>query len=216
MQNNPLTVIVVDDHQMFAESIARILGAEPDLQIIGIALSMAEAARMADDTRPDIAIVDYQLPDGDGAMAVAAIRAASPGTRALILTGGGDARALDAAIAAGCSGFMTKDKALHELVSAIHVIRTGEMYIPAELLPGLLNRLGPTDPRADRDLTKREREVLSLLANGMSNRAIAADLVVSLNTVRNHVQRIIDKLGAHSKLEAVAIARREGLLDQGP
>jgi DNA-binding NarL/FixJ family response regulator len=176
---------------------------------------MAHAVQSAASIHPDIAVVDFQLPDGDGAQAALQIRAVSPETRVLMLTGLPDEDLLVAAIEAGCAGFLTKTKAAAELVVAIRVINSGEPYIPPALLAKLLPRFGRESRGVGHDLTKRERQVLQLLATGKNNQLIADELYVSLHTVRNHVQHILEKLGAHSKLEAAAIAAKEGLISPG-
>ncbi len=141
------------------------------------------------------------------------IHALRPAVKLLILTGAEDSSVLVDAIEAGCSGFLTKDKAFKELLVAVRTAHAGDAYIPQELLSGLLPRLSRTYRGVGADLTQREREVLGLVAEGLSNQAIANRLVLSINTVRNHVQSLLNKLDAHSKLEAVAIATRERLLD---
>jgi DNA-binding NarL/FixJ family response regulator len=209
-----IRVLVVDDHEMFAESVSRLLADEADIEIAGLAATMNDAVRVAGTTRPDVAIIDFHLPDGDGIVTSTRIRAVSPETRLLMLTGSADDRLLVDAIDAGCSGFVTKDKALSELVHAVRLVHRGEAYIPPQLLAGLLPRIGTTHRGIGSDLSPREREVLSIVAEGLSNQAIAERLFLSVNTVRNHVQRILFKLHAHSKLEAVATAIREGLLSR--
>jgi len=214
MTGSTIRVAVVDDHEMFAESIARVLGAEPGFDVVGVARTGEEAAALVQATTPDVAVLDYQLPDADGAQAAASILSISPGTRVLILTGLADERLLIAAIEAGSAGFLTKEKAVAELVHAVRLVHDGEAYIPPSMLANLLPKLGRGDRGLGSDLTQREREVLSLLALGLSNQSIADRLMLSVHTVRNHVQNILTKVQAHSRLEAVAIATREGILER--
>jgi DNA-binding NarL/FixJ family response regulator len=207
-----IRVIVIDDHEMFAESLARVLGQVDDIVVLATAQTCEEGFATALRHRPDVAVVDYQLPDGDGAALATKIRAASPQTQIVILTALADDRVALAAIEAGSAGFLTKDKALDELVLAVRTVHAGESYVPQSMLTELLPRLRTSFRRVGSDLTKREREVLQLLADGKSNEAVARELVLSKHTVRNHVQNVLGKLEAHSKLEAVAIAVREGLV----
>jgi DNA-binding NarL/FixJ family response regulator len=209
--SRPIRILIVDDHKMFAEGIARQLAAETDLQIVGCAFSAREGIRRAESTRPDVAIVDCTLSDSDGCAAIELL-AVDPGTRVLMLTGPQDERLVISAIDAGCSGFLTKHADTAELIAAVRQLATGESYIPSHLLSMLLPRLGTNHQDLGRDLSSREREVLELLATGAPTPKIANQLFVSVTTVRNHVQRILAKLGAHSKLEAVAIAVREGVI----
>jgi DNA-binding NarL/FixJ family response regulator len=210
---SPVEVVVVDDHRMFAESVARVLAAEPDLVVLGVAGTIAEGEALVRATRPSVAIVDYVLPDGDGPEAVQRLRAVHAGLQVLVLTGLSDRRALVAAVEAGASGFVTKDRALHELVGAVRVVHAGEAYVEPTMLAALLPRPGGGDRGVGRDLSTREREVLERLAQGRSTPDIARELHLSVHTVRNHVQNLLGKLGVHSKLEAVAVATREGLVD---
>lgn len=210
----PIRVVLVDDHQMFRDSVARLLAHEPDIEVLGTAGSVDEGVDIVARLRPSVAIVDFALPDGDGTLAAARILEVAPQTRVLILTGRTDEQALAAAIEAGCSGFVTKDHALQELVEAVRRTHVGDAYIPAQMLASLLPRIGRKQRTIGDDLTSREREVLELLGSGLSNRDVAAELVLSVHTVRNHVQNLLVKLQAHSKLEAVAIATREGLINR--
>lgn len=208
-----IRVLVVDDQRMFAESVARLLGDEDEIDVVAVASTAAAAVEFAADLAPDVAVVDFRLPDGDGATVTREVIAASPATKVLILTGASDDGLLVAAIEAGCSGFLTKDRALAELVTAVRLASLGESYIPAELLSNLLPMLRGERRGLGTDLTPRELEMLALLRLGTSTVEMASRLNLSVHTVRNHVRNILGKLRAHSKLEAVAIATREHLFD---
>lgn len=209
-----IRVVVVDDHDMVAEALIRVLGDEPDIEVVGRTGSAAGAVDLVETARPDLAIVDYRLPDGNGAATAVRLRAVSPGTQVVMVTGSPQDEVLMAAVEAGCRGFMTKDRAVAELVSAVRIVHGGGAFVPASALADLLPRLSRDYQPTGADLTRREREVLDMLALGLATPDIAARLYLSVNTVRNHVQNLLAKLGAHSKLEAVAVARRHGLLDR--
>ncbi len=198
---------------MLAEGIARRLAAETDLQIVGCAFSAREGIRTAERTFPDVVIVDCNLSDRDGCGAIDLV-AVNPRTRVLMLTGRPDERLVASAIDAGCSGFLTKYADTAELIAAVRQLAAGESYIPAHLLSLLMPRLAANHQDLGEDLSSRERKVLELLATGAATTKIADELFVSVATVRNHVQRVLVKLSAHSKLEAVAIAVREGVIAQ--
>ena len=209
-----IRVLIVDDHEIFVQSLERLLGAEPTIKVVGAAGSVAEAVKAATAYLPDIVLMDFELPDGDGVSATEQIRALTPSAKVVMLSRRGDPGALARAIAAGCAGFVTKTEPAHTLVGAIRVAFEGEALWPAADLPQLLGRLSSTRRGLGADLGARELEVLGLVAAGFPNKAIAQRLHISLNTVRNHVQRILYKLDAHSRLEAVAIAVREGIIDR--
>lgn len=211
MNDDPIRVLIVDDHKMFAEGTARLLERETDIDVVGVAMTVAAARELIVETAPDVAIVDFRMPDGDGATLTAEILAVSPSTHVLILTGVPDERLLVAAVEAGCAGFLTKDMAFEELAAAIRLASVGEAFIPTSMLAALLPKFGGKPKGIGADLTNREREILLHLRAGVSTSEIAAKEFLSLNTVRNHIQNILMKLHAHSRLEAVAIANREGL-----
>jgi DNA-binding NarL/FixJ family response regulator len=156
--------------------------------------------------------MDYELPDGDGASATERIKAETPEAQIVMVTSFDDEGILVRAIEAGASGFITKHKAIQEVAAAVRAAHAGEALISPSMLARLLPKLRQNPRGVGADLTAREVEVLKLLAAGVSNQQIAEELVLSLHTVRNHVQNVITKLGAHSKLEAVATAVREGLI----
>jgi DNA-binding NarL/FixJ family response regulator len=210
----PISIIVIDDHQMFAQSIARLLAVQEDFAVVAIEGTVAEGIARVASIQPDVAVVDYGLPDGSGVEATTKIHELSPATRVLMLTGADDQRAAMNAIEAGCAGFLTKDQAASELVTAIRGVHTGEAHVSPATLATLLPHLARNTRRVGVDLTNREREILQLLAMGMSTPAIADHLVVSINTVRNHVQNVLLKLNAHSKLEAVYIGTQQGIIQR--
>lgn len=210
-EENRIRVIVVDDHVMFAEGTARLLEREDDIDVVGIASTVVGARELVAETVPDVAIVDFRLADGDGATLTREILRVSPSTHVLILTGTPDEHLLVAAVEAGCSGFLTKDKAVEELVAAVRLAGMGETFIPMSMLSALMPKFKGNRTGLGADLTNRERQVLNHLRTGASTPTIAATEFLSVNTVRNHVQNILMKLNAHSKLEAVAIANREGI-----
>ena len=206
-------VAIVDDHLMFAESLARLLADEPDLRVVGVAGDADEAMALVADTHARVVLLDYQLPGRDGVAVARDIKAAHPQCMVVMLTGTGDDRVLLAAIDAGCSGFITKDRAALEVASAVRTAAAGEALISPAQLARLLPKLSRTHRAVGADLTERERELLARLARGGTNKAIAEELHLSVNTVRNYVQSVLTKLGAHSKLEAVSTAVREGIID---
>jgi DNA-binding NarL/FixJ family response regulator len=159
-----------------------------------------------------VVVLDYALPGEDGVSVARRIRQVAPHAGVIMLTGLANDEVLRAAVVAGCAGFVTKDKAVDELVAAVRSVRDGRSAIDPEATARLATS-PRTRMRSDRfDLTAREREVLALLGEGLTTREIADALFISNNTARNHVQRLIAKLGAHSRLGAVATARRAGLV----
>lgn len=211
MESPVITVLIVDDHRMFAQSLQALLGSEPDLLVVGTATTLA-AARAVVATEPvDVVLLDLRLPDGSGIDGVRALRSLSPTSRVVVLTAHAADDTLLDAVAAGAAGYLTKDLDATELVAAIHAAASGETLVPPAVLQRLLPRLSAAQPAAA-ELTAREREILALFVEGLTNAEIAERLGVSVHTVRNHVQNLLAKLGAHSKLEALAIALRRGLV----
>ena len=208
-----IRVLLVDDHEMIVEGLSRVLDAEKDIEIIGAVGSGSEALSAVTRYRPDVVVMDYQLPDIDGAAITKDLLVSHPDTRVIMLTGSTDDRVLIKAIEAGCSGYITKGDAIKELAGAVRAAHVGESVISPPMLARLLPRFqAGSKAKSESELTKREMEIVQLLAEGLSNIEIAEQLTVSLNTVRNHVQNIITKLDAHSKLEAVSAAVRRGII----
>jgi len=208
-----IRVLVVDDHEIFTHSLVRLLEGRPELKVVGTADTVSEAIVAALGYAPDVILMDFELPDGNGALATEQIKALMPAVKVVMLTASTDDQSLVRAIAAGCAGFVNKGDAVDVLLAAIVAAHEGETIAsPAELVP-LLRQLRPTQRGLGTDLTPRELEILELMAAGFVNKEIAQQLGRSLNTVRNHVQNTLYKLQVHSKLEAVATAVREGVID---
>ncbi len=211
-----IDVAIVDDHAMLVEGLSTLLDAEPDLEVVGTAGTVADALELVGAHRPNVVVMDFNLPDGDGASATAEILRRWPETKVVMFSAAGSEDLFARAVEAGCSGFVPKDQSSRQIASAIRAAHRGESVMPTDVLAALLSRLRRPAPIDRSGLTARELEVLGLLAQGMSTEQIRAELFLSENTVRNHIQRVLSKLGAHSKLEAVAAAVRDGIVSIDP
>jgi DNA-binding NarL/FixJ family response regulator len=203
----------VDDHQMFAASLAQALQAEPDLLVVAQATSIAAARDLVASAVPDVVLLDHRLPDGDGVAAIADLHGIRPSAKIVVLTASTSDRVLVAAMEGGAAGFIAKTQPLDDVIAGVRAAAQGESVVSARLLSRLLPRLQRHSGAGRAEPTEREREILDLLARGLSNADIAQQLTISVHTVRNHVANLSAKLGAHSKLEVLSIAVREGLVD---
>jgi DNA-binding NarL/FixJ family response regulator len=211
----PVRVLLVEDERLMAELLVERLSRDREFEVCGIAGSAAEAVRLAQKTRPDLVVMDHRLSAGTGVDATRRIRAALPKTRVVMLTAETAPEIVRAAIAAGAVGYVPKHAVVGRLIGALHAALRGEAVLPADSLAGLATDravLGHEHGPSTNPLSRREREVLGLLAEGLDSKAIASRLGVSYHTVREHAQRVVEKLGARSRLEAVARARETGLL----
>jgi DNA-binding NarL/FixJ family response regulator len=213
---DPLRVLVVDDHRMFSEALELLLGGEADIRVIGTALSGEEALAVAAERQPDVVIMDIDLPWMDGIEATRALRATYPDTRVVIVSGYQDRDVVAQAIEAGASGYIPKADAADGLADTLRRAARGEMVLPSATITNVVDRLhrvrrAQTDAeRRMAELTRREIEVLEALAEGHSTLEVARQLFISPLTVQTHVKNILQKLGVHSKLEAVTFAVRQG------
>jgi DNA-binding NarL/FixJ family response regulator len=211
-------VLLADAHSLFLEALSSALAEQADLMVIGMARNGPQAIAVASRTEPQVAVIDADLPGGDGARVSRLIRERATACRILVLAAGEDPEALADAVEAGASGYITKAGPLTELVEAIRSVHRGDTVVPAPMLGSLLDRLlqrrRQQDEAARRisKLTPREREVLLMLAQGGDNGSIARALVISPQTARTHIQNLLVKLGVHSRLGAVAMAVQMGLL----
>ena len=208
----PARVLIVDDHEVLRPAWRRCSTTSPTWTWSAPRGPWRGRARCIATEAPDVVLLDHRLPDGDGVEAIAGLLAMRPEASVVVLTATTADHVLVAAIEGGASGFVSKTRGLAEVTSAVRAAAAGESVISPEMLARLLPRLHRREAAPRDQLTDREREVLELLAEGLSNAAIAERLFVSVHTVRNHVANLSTKLGAHSKLEALSIAVREGLL----
>jgi DNA-binding NarL/FixJ family response regulator len=215
----PIRVLLVDDQRLILDALSRLLDNEPDIRVVGLAASVAEAAAHAGEP-VDVALVDYRMRDGTGADATRAIKARWPAARVVMLTAVEDDETVYESIQAGADGYLTKDRAVDEVVGTVRAARAGEMLLPRSVIMAIARRLAETRDHdqdtastPDERLTPRELEVLRALTEGLSTPEICASLAITPNTLRTHVQNIMGKLHVHSKLEAVAFALRHGLVE---
>jgi DNA-binding NarL/FixJ family response regulator len=209
-----VNVLVIDDQRMVADGLVRVLSAQPGIEDVRSAHSIAEAREVVASFAPSVVVLDWTLPDGDGTSAIPALRALRPDCRVLVLADLAEAGAVTSALSAGCDGFVTRDRGLDEVVQAVDGVGRGESVLsPATAAVLARDHRGRADQREAPVLSARELQIVAGLARGLTNRAIADELFLSVHTVRNHVQRICRRLGATSRLEVVVIAAREGLVD---
>lgn len=213
-----IRVLLVDDQQLLTDALARTLDLEADISVVGVAASI-EAVRTLAAARVDVVLMDYRLPDGTGAEAAAIVRERWTDARVIMLTAITDDETVLDSIQAGAQGYLTKDRAIHEVVAAVRAAQAGEILLPRSVVLEIAARVsasrpGPTTRRGPEEaLTRRELEVLRSLVEGLPSREICARLFIAPNTLRTHTQNIISKLHVHSKLEAVAFALRTGLVE---
>jgi DNA-binding NarL/FixJ family response regulator len=209
-----LRVLVIDDHTLVADTLKATLSEQDGIDVVGLALTGADGLALAAELRPDVILLDFRLPDMTGADVIRSLSAMNSNAKCVVLTGSGQDRALLESIEAGALGFVTKHQRFGEVVDAVRAAARGEASIPPAMLARVLPQLRNTADSGPR-LTSREREVLELMAAGKPNNEIAAELFISINTVRNHVANLLAKLNARTRVEAVAIATREGFVTPG-
>ncbi len=210
-----VSVVVVEDHALVADGLLALLAEEASVRVVASASTAAEALALVEEARPQVVLMDVRLPDADGIDVAVRIKTNWPDVEIVVLTGLMDDTTLSRAVEAGCSGFLTKNQRIEDVVDAIVLAARGETTIAAGDLARVLSRM-TRHPRprvgVRPRLSDREAEVLGLLAAGMSTEGMAERLSLSPHTVRNHVRNILTKLGAHSKLEALSVAVRSGLV----
>jgi DNA-binding NarL/FixJ family response regulator len=204
-QADGLTCIVADDHPVVAQAIQAVLVAR-GVEVLAVVNTGESALEEIERTRPLIALVDMGLPDVDGAEVARRLQRLSPETAVIVFTGRSDFAVLTEALDAGARGFVLKDAPLPDLVRAIEMVAEGALYID----PGLASLL--VDAKDGERLTPREREILRLIADGLGNEQIGAQLFISPQTVRTHVGKAMAKLEVGSRTEAVAVALRQKLI----
>ena len=211
------TVLIVDDDDLMRAGLIELLGADPDITVVGEAATGRQAVERAPTLAPDVVLMDVRMPDLDGIEATRALAVAAPDAKVLILTTFEQDDYLFGALRAGAAGFLLKRTRPEELIAAVHTIAAGDSLLSPSLTRRVIDRVAqqPTPDYADqsrfKDLTPRERDVLAGIARGLSNREIAAILVVEESTVRTHVKRILMKLQLRDRVQAVIFAYETGL-----
>lgn len=213
-RDGPIRILVVDDHRSFAELLSFALAAESDLECVGVAASADEAVALAGRLRPDVVVMDIQMPGPDGLTATRRIRDIAPDTAVTIVTAHRDAQWVVRAAQAGASAFVPKDGSLREMLDVLRQVEAGSMLVS----PSTFRVAAPavTPPDADEPppvFTKREQEVLACLGKGLPAKAISRVLGITLHTCRGYIKAIHTKLGVRSQLEAVVRAQQLGLID---
>ncbi len=220
MTGDPIRVLICEDQELIRAGYVAVLGAQPDLDVVGQAANGREALTEIDRLRPDVVVMDIQMPLLDGievTRRVAGPGAANP-AKVLVVTTFNVGQYVYEALRAGASGFLLKDAPLDELAEGVRTVARGESLLSPAVTRTLIGRyadriqpVAPADGPLDR-LAPREREVLELIAGGLSNAEIAAELVLSVETVKTYVSRILTKLDLRDRVQAVVLAYRTGLV----
>jgi two-component system response regulator DevR len=219
-QSKPLRILIVDDHAVVRRGLQSVLADEPGLEVVGEAANGQESVFKARALRPDVVLMDIRMGEGDDASGIDAcrqIRSELLDTQVIMFTSYGQREAVLSSIIAGARGFLTKNVSHSQLVAAIRAVGRGESLLDPSVTRDVLERLDElsrTPAKAEGVLSEREKEVLLLIAQGCTNKEIAAKLFVSPYTARNHVIRILDKLGLSRRSEAAAQAVRLGLTNE--
>ena len=216
-QDEPIRVLVVDDHDLFRAGLASLLAMQPDIEVVAQASGGRMGIRLADELRPDVVLMDLRMPDVEGPDATREILERNPGTRVLVLTVATDDSDVEAALEAGACGFIAKDTPVAGVAVALRAAAQGVAWLSpraAELVLGRVRQraaVHDAEVGAEDQLSAREIDVLRLIARGMENAEIAEALAISPRTAKNHVSNILAKLGLPSRVQAAIYAVRRGL-----
>jgi two-component system response regulator NreC len=208
-------VLIADDHAIVRAGLRALIKGDASLELVGEASGGREALQLAATLRPDILVLDLSMPDLDGIQVTRQIRSSQPDARVLILTVHEDETLAREALRAGAAGYIIKQAAEAELISAIHTVQIGDVYVPPKMLRALLvepqNAAAP-GPRPEELLTPRELDVLNLIVRGYTNRQVADELMLSVRTVEGYRANLTEKLDLHNRADLVRYARQHGLL----
>jgi DNA-binding NarL/FixJ family response regulator len=216
--SEPVRVLVVDDQELFRRGLTMLLSSEEGIEVVGEAGDGIEGTTLAETVAPDVVLLDVRMPRRSGIEACLAIKASVPSAKIIMLTVSDEEADLYEAVKSGASGYLLKDSSIEEVAQAVRVVSEGQSLISPSMAVKLIDEFKQMS-RPEKGqvpgmrLTERELEVLRLVATGMNNREIAKQLVISENTVKNHVRNILEKLQLHSRMEAVMYAVKEKLLD---
>jgi two-component system, NarL family, response regulator NreC len=210
-------VLIADDHAIVRAGLRALVKSEADLELVGEASDGEEALQLAESLHPDILVLDLSLPDLDGIQVTKQVQARLPGVRVLILTVHDDEALVREAVRAGAAGYIIKQAAEAELISAIHTIQIGDVYVPPKMLRALLSepqKASAPGPRPEELLTPRELDVLDRIVQGYTNRQVAEELKLSVRTVEGYRANLTEKLGLRNRADLVRYAREHGLLKE--
>ena len=221
MSGQTVRVLLVDDDQLMRAGLRAVLSSDAGIEVVGEAATGRAAVARVRALRPDLVLMDVRMPDLDGIAATREVLATSPDVKVVILTTFEQDDYIFGALSAGASGFLLKRTSPEELLAAIHTVAAGDSLLSPSVTRIVLERLARQPaPRVAgspvADLTPREREVLGLVARGLSNGEIAAALVIEESTVKTHVKRILAKLGLRDRIQAVILAYESGIIQPGP
>jgi len=203
-----ISVLIVDDHEVVREGLRLSLLRSPQIRVVGEAPDGETAIALSDRRRPDVIIMDLRMPGMDGIEATEEILKSSPDTAVIVFTAYSERALLSRSLESGARGYILKEAPHETLLRAIEKVAGGETFVDPALMPNLIQGRDGGD-----SLTQREREILQLLADGMSNADVAQRLFISQETVKSHVRHILVKLEADTRTQAVAIALREAMID---
>lgn len=211
--SNPIRVFLADDHAVVRAGIEALIGTEPGMEVVGTAADGAEAVSKIASLRPDVILLDLQMPRKDGITAISEIKEQDPEARILVLTSFSDDEKVFSAIKAGAQGYQLKDATPVELLQAIRNVYEGKSSLDPEIALKVIHELNrPSElPPTEEPLTEREVEILQLVARGLSNHQIAEELVISERTARTHISNILAKLHLANRTQAALYALRRGL-----
>ncbi len=207
-----IRIVLADDHPIVREGLASVLETQPDFDVVGQANDGAEAVDIVVALKPDVVLLDLEMPHVDGVQALRAMRAADPQTKALVFTAFDTDERIIGAVQAGARGYLLKGAPRDELFGAIRIVAQGGSTLQPVVAARLMERIVSPTASAPDALTEREQEVLTLMAQGLQNKEIASQLVISERTVKFHVSAILAKLDAGNRTEAVHMARQRGLV----
>ncbi|MFD4660650.1 response regulator [Kitasatospora sp. NPDC058444] len=210
--DNPVKVFLLDDHEVVRRGVHDLLDTEPGLTVVGEAATMAQALARVPALRPDVAVLDMRLPDGDGVTVCRELRSQLPELACLILTSFDDEEALLDSIMAGAAGYVLKQISGTDLVTAVRTVASGQSMLDPGAATRLMARLrgeaAAQQPSDAPQLTQRERDILALIGEGLTNRQIGQQLFLAEKTVKNHISRLLAKLGVERRVQAAVMATR--------